>query len=359
MKRDNAMSKEGRKYDILYTIVREYIKTAEPVGSRTIEKKGGLGISSATIRNEMSDLEDLGFLIQPHASAGRIPSEKAYRMYVDQFIDSFSEQNGLALKIREQYSHYFAELNEAVRKAAEILTKITSYTALVSMPEISSLGVREVRFVLIEGDRILFIIITNESTVKNAEMRLSFSPTAKQLEKAANFLNYYIKGSTDPITMANFGARIGELKSAEQKIIAETVPAINTILNADIKTRVYADGLTEILNYPEFQDVSKAKLFIEAMHQQELLACLLASAMESESGTPVDIKIGKEVEIDGLTECSVLTATYKLNGKPLGTIGLIGPTRMDYSKCTIAIKTMSTELSRHINISMGGRIEDG
>jgi len=351
------MAKEDRKFEILHAIIKEYIKTAEPVGSRTLEKKHALGVSSATIRNEMSDLEEMGYLIQPHASAGRIPSEKAYRLYVDHFMQTFELESTLADQIREQYRQYFMELNEAIIKAAEVLTKITSYTALVSTPDIASLGIRELRLIPIEGVRVLLILITRQSTVKNAELKLSFEPASNDLEAANNFFASYLKNRSDPGALADVGKKMGKLKPGTQKIIAEIVPAVNQVMNTDIKTRVFADGLTEILNYPEFQDVTKAKLFIDAMHRQELLAYLLQKAMDSDG--QVDVKIGTESEIDELSECSVLTATYKLNGHPLGTIGLVGPTRMDYDKCISAINMLTAELNRHINLSMGGGIEDG
>jgi heat-inducible transcriptional repressor len=351
------MAKHERKFDILYAIIKEYIKTAEPVGSRTLEKKHTLGISSATIRNEMSDLEDMGFLIQPHASAGRIPSEKAYRLYVDNFMQTFELEDSVADKIRSQYQSYFLELNEAVRKTAEILTKITSYTALVSTPEVAALGIKEIRLVSIEAERVFVIVITRQSAVKNAEMRLSFAPTGQQLEAAANFINQFVKTHADAASLSDFREKMGELPLGIQDIVQEVVPALNAIANAGIKTRVFADGLTEILNYPEFQDVSKAKMFIEAMHRRELLAFLLDRAMDAENA--VDVKIGTESEIEELSECSVLTATYKLNGQPIGTIGIVGPTRMDYGKCVSVINMLTNELTKHINWSMGGGYEDG
>jgi heat-inducible transcriptional repressor len=349
------MPKNDRKFEILYAIIKDYIRTAEPVGSRAIEKKHNLGISSATIRNEMADLEEMGLLIQPHASSGRIPSEKAYRLYVDQFLSEPQAEQEVSVEIASQLEVYMGELTEAVKKAAEILSKITSYTAIVSTPSLASMGIKDLRVVPIKDERVFVLIITKQGTVKNAEMRLSFSPSAAELERVGNFLGMSLVDSEGEALLRGFGASINELGPAEQRVIGEIVPAINTILNSDMKTRVYADGITEIMNYPEFQDVNKVKMFFETMHKQELLAMLMESSMSG----PLDIKIGTESEVDELADCSILTATYKLDGRPLGTIGIVGPTRMDYEKGLSALSSLTNELTKQLNQGKGGADDDG
>lgn len=345
------MQNNERKFDILYSIIRDYIRTAEPVGSRTIEKKYNLGISSATIRNEMADLEEMGYLIQPHTSSGRIPSDKAYRMYVDQFMKVFDLDEHITEDVRKQFKLYLGELNEAIQKTAEILTKLTNYTSLIMAPSVSVLNIKDIRLIHIESERVLLIVITKQGIVKNAELKLSGKVTSGQLEKITNFLNICIKGIEDELLMSDFSEKIDALDRFEQKILSEVVPAINYVLNQDKNTKIYANGITQILNYPEFQDMNKAKQFLETLHKQDLISALLQNAM-SES---LNIKIGSENEIEELCDCSILTATYKLNGRPVGTIGIVGPTRMDYDYCVSAMNALTKELTDHISNALGGK----
>ncbi len=345
------MQSNERKFDILYSIIKDYIRTAEPVGSRTIEKKYNLGISSATIRNEMADLEEMGYLIQPHTSSGRIPSDKAYRMYVDQFMKVFDLDDHVTEDVRKQFKLYLGELNEAIQKSAEILTKLTNYTSLIMAPSVSVLNIKDIRLIHIENERVLLIVITKQGIVKNAELKLSGKATPAQLDKITNFLNVCIKGIEDELLMSDFSEQIDALDRFEQKILSEIVPAINYVLNQDKNAKIYANGITQILNYPEFQDMHKAKQFLETLHKQDLIAALLQNAMTDS----FNIKIGTENEIEELCDCSILTATYKLNGRPVGTIGIVGPTRMDYDYCVSAMNALTKELTNHLSNAMGGK----
>lgn len=349
------MQKEDRKFEILYAIIRDYIRTAEPVGSRSIEKKHKMGISSATIRNEMSDLEEMGYLVQPHASSGRIPTEKAYRLYVDRFMKVNDLDDETALTVRAVYEKYMGELEESIKKTAQILTKLTSYTAMISTPKIYSSTVKEVRLLPIEKDRVFLFVVTRNNLVKSAEIRLSFSPSQPELEKVGNFLTLAALDSEAEFLIKEFGEKINELSTAEQTIISQIVPAVDALLRTDMQTRVLTDGITEILNYPEFQNMSRVRLFLDTMHRQDLLAELLAIETQ---GQDFAVKIGSENELEELADCSILTATYKLNGRPFGTVGLVGPTRMDYDKCISILNALTNELSKHIDISIGGESDD-
>lgn len=350
------MDKNERKFDILYSIVRDYIKTAEPVGSRTIEKKYNIGISSATIRNEMADLEEMGFLLQPHTSAGRIPSNKAYRLYVDRFMKSVNIDSYIKDDVRELYSNYFGELNEVMQKTAQILTKLTNLTSLVTTPNISGLNIKDIRILHIDANRVLLVVITKEGIVKNTELKLSLIPSAAQLERLTNFLNLCAKDMQTEISVKSFANAIDALTHTEQKMLADIVEAIKVMFNQDVSSRIYSDGITEIFNYPEFRnDMDKAKNFLEALNKRELVSQLVSEM--SEEG--LNIKIGEETEIDELSDCSVISATYKLNGKPIGSIGLIGPTRIDYDYCVSVINTLTEELTNHLNESIGGNTQNG
>lgn len=351
-KRGFDMNKEDRKFDILYSIIKDYIKTAEPVGSRTIEKKYNIGISSATIRNEMADLEEMGYLLQPHTSAGRIPSDKAYRLYVDQFMKTMDIDSYISKDVRELYNHYFGELNEVLKKTAQVLTKLTNLTSLITMPNMSGLNIKDIRIIPIEKERILLVVITKQGIVRNTELRLSYEVAQESLDKLTNFLNLCINDLHAEIAIANFTQAIDQLTPPEQKILSEIVEAIKVIFSEQKESTVYSNGITEIFRYPEFRnDMDKAKNFLEALHRQDLLAHLFTIA-ENDS---VNIRIGNENGCDELADCSVVSATYKLNGRPIGTVGIVGPTRIDYDYCVSVLNAMTKELTNHLNESIGGK----
>ncbi len=345
------MKSDDRKFAILYSIIRDYIRTAEPVGSRTIEKNYNLGISSATIRNEMADLEDMGLLVQPHASSGRIPSDKAYRMYVNNFMKISDVESYVIENVRTLYDKYVGQLNKAIEATAEILTKLTNLTALVMTPHITQMDIKDIRLIHIEGERALLVIITKQGIVKNAEIRLNSKTDKKQLEKITVFLNMCVDGINNDFEAENFSIAMEALNSQEQRILAEVVAAIKNIYQQDADTKVYASGLTEIFKYPEFKDMEKARKVLETLHKQDMISYLLTEAMDS----GINIKIGNENTFEELNDCSVVTATYKLNGRPIGSIGIVGPTRMDYDYCVSVIKAMTKTLDKHLSDTLGGK----
>ena len=330
---------DERKYEILNAIIKDYIHTAEPVGSRTLEKKYNLGISSATM--------------QPHASSGRIPTQKAYRFYVDRYMQVFDLPPDVSEGVRNQYEQYLGELEAAIEKTGEILNKLTNYTSLVTSPNISAVNIRDVHLIHIESERILIVVVTMQGMVKSAELKLDLIPTNSQLEKVGNFLSF-CKELRNEYEMGSFSAGYDSLDRGEKRILSQIVPAIRMLLSSTNETKIYSNGMTEILNHPEFQDTAKAKQILDTLYRQELISMLLAAPDDD-----YDIKIGSENNVNELEDCSLITATYKLNGVPIGTVGLIGPTRMDYDKCVSALNAMTNELSKHINNTMGGNGLDG
>lgn len=345
------MKNNDRKFDILYSIIRDYIKTAEPVGSRTIERKYNIGISSATIRNEMADLEEMGYLVQPYTSAGRIPSDKAYRLYVDRFMKKVDVDSYIKEDVRSLYRHYFGELEEVMNKTAQILTKLTNLTSLVSTPNISGLNIKDIHLIHIEDERVLLVVITEQRIVKSAEIRLTGTPTDEMLEHVANFLNLSIKDMMTEFRASDFASRVDALTPGEQKIVSEVVNTIKVIFNSEEDSRVISNGVTEIFRYPEFRnDMDRTKSFLEAIHRQDLLSYLFSTVQDDS----VSVRIGEENGMEELSNCSVISATYKINGRPVGTIGVVGPTRMDYDYCVSVIETLTNELTNHLDETIGG-----
>lgn len=341
------MNWEDRKFIILNAIIHDYIKTAEPVGSRTLEKKYKLGVSSATIRNEMSDLEDMGLLIKPHTSAGRIPSTTAYRLYVDNFM----KKNALDEKIRDvvksEYENYMFELNKTIEQTLNILTKMTNYTSLVMAPRLSSLNVKDVKLVYIEEKRVMIIVVTKEGLIKNAEIRLKDIVTLEQLEKINNFLISIIRNIPANEVIELLGKAIDGLSEDENRILSEIMPVFRSLVEKAHSSKIYSKGVSKILNYPEFEDLEKAKHFIDSVNSKDKLENAILSAVDDDKD--IHIVIGNENKVEDFSDCSIITADYKLNGKTIGTIGVIGPTRMNYDYAISTLDVLSDELTKHIS----------
>ncbi|WP_329383082.1 heat-inducible transcriptional repressor HrcA [Anaerofustis butyriciformans] len=341
------MNWEDRKFIILNAIIHDYIKTAEPVGSRTLEKKYKLGVSSATIRNEMSDLEDMGLLIKPHTSAGRIPSTTAYRLYVDNFM----KKNALDEKIRDvvkaEYENYMFELNKTIEQTLNILTKMTNYTSLVMAPRLSSLNVKDVKLVYIEEKRVMIIVVTKEGLIKNAEIRLKDSVTLEQLEKINNFLISIIRNRPANEVIELLGKAIDGLSEDENRILSEIMPVFRSLVEKAHSSKIYSKGVSKILNYPEFENLEKAKHFIDSVNSKDKLENAILSAVDDDKD--IHIVIGNENKVEDFSDCSIITADYKLNGKTIGTIGVIGPTRMNYDYAISTLDVLSDELTKHIS----------
>ena len=339
------MNWDDRKFNILRAIINDYIKTAEPVGSRTLEKKYNLGVSSATIRNEMSDLEEMGFLIKPHTSAGRIPSTSAYRLYVDNFMKKNALESEIRDAVRAEYDNYMLELNNTIEKTLNILTKMTNYTSLVMAPRLSSLNVKDVKIVYIEEDRVMLIVVTKEGLIKNSEIRLKIYVTLEEIERINNALTTIIKNRPANEAVNLLSELVEGLSETENRILSEIMPVFRSLVENTNSSKIYARGVSKILNFPEFGDIERAKHFIDSVNSKEALES--AISVDSDDGD-IHIVIGNENKVEDFNDCSIITANYKLNGKTVGTIGVIGPTRMNYDYAVSTLDFLSDELTKHI-----------
>ncbi|MCR2032146.1 heat-inducible transcriptional repressor HrcA [Anaerofustis stercorihominis] len=339
------MNWDDRKFNILRAIINDYIKTAEPVGSRTLEKKYNLGVSSATIRNEMSDLEEMGFLIKPHTSAGRIPSTSAYRLYVDNFMKKNALESEIREAVRAEFDNYMLELNNTIEKTLNILTKMTNYTSLVMAPRLSSLNVKDVKIVFIEEDRVMLIVVTKEGLIKNSEIRLKTYVTLEEIERINNALTTIIKNRPANEAVNLLSELVEGLSETENRILSEIMPVFRSLVENTNSSKIYARGVSKILNFPEFGDIERAKHFIDSVNSKEALES--AISVDSDDGD-IHIVIGNENKVEDFNDCSIITANYKLNGKTVGTIGVIGPTRMNYDYAVSTLDFLSDELTKHI-----------
>jgi len=338
------MALDERKLKILDAIVKEYIQTADPVGSRTLSKNPDMKMSPATIRNEMADLEEMGYLYQPHTSAGRVPSGKAYRLYVDQLMNIIELGNKLQEQIKLAYNTYINEISGIIEHTSHILSQLTNYTSFGISPRARYLNCKYLRLIPIDEYRILLVIVTKEKIVRNFTIRVTKTATESELERINNVLNICLKD----ITLNDFNEqiidKIDSLSINEMELLEEIIPLLKEALTEKDAIKVYADGVDKIFNFPEFFDIEKAKRFIETLNRQNILADIIESNAED-----INIQIGDENSIQAFKDCSLITATYKINGKPIGTFGVVGPTRMNYDYVVSVLNFIREELNAHIS----------
>lgn len=339
------MNLDDRKLKILQAIIHSYITSAEPVGSRAISKKYDLGVSSATIRNEMADLEELGFLMQPYTSAGRVPSDKAYRLYVDKLLRKRENIINEKKAIKKLLLEEIGEVQKILQNSAKILSSITNYTSLAIAPQIRESKLKNFQLVSVDETRVLVVLVTESGLVKNALLRMNNNYTQDELNKISNFLNSKLRGHF----IGNLGREIEDslMKEMHQfkSIISDLVPLVDETLDKHKTDILFSDGVTNIFDFPEYSDIDKAKNFISFMqNKSSVLDMMLNSGFQD-----IEIKIGNENCYEEIKDCSLITATYRFNGKTIGKIGVIGPTRMDYSKVISVVKSLSLVLSEIIN----------
>lgn len=341
---------DDRKIKVLHAIIDSYIIGAEPIGSRTITKQYDIGVSSATIRNEMSDLEELGFLIKPYSSAGRIPSDKAYRFYVNGLLNMKEGKLDLKKKnqIKDILSSESREMDELLKNSAKILSTLTNYTALAISPQLQNLTIKHIQLIPIDTLQILLVLVSNTGVVKNSIIRLEEMVPRNQVEILSNFLNEKLKGLSIKDIKSDISKVIFEEIYELKDIIENIIPVISDTLQDINNIDLYSDGINKILNFPEYKDLEKAKSFMKFFEDKDTIVdILLGSSISSENG--IDIVIGEENTYDSIKDCSLITATYRLGDKTIGKIGVIGPTRMDYIQVINNLKLFSKNISELID----------
>lgn len=342
------MSLDKRKIKILKAIIASYIDNAEAVGSRTISKKYELGISPATIRNEMSDLEEMGFLIQPHTSSGRIPTDKAYRYYVDDLWKKVQDSaNPNINELRSVIEERANEMDSVFKNSVRILSQFTKYTSFILSPQLKQSAVKRIQLVPITDRKILLVLILQSNIVKQVVLNLNSPIPLDQMERISTSLSEKLHGykleDIDNIKDSLI-QQLYHLRESTSESLLELLPFLVDQIGKLEDFNVYSDGLTNILDLPEYNDVVKAREFISFIEDKESMAKLFQYTGESD----LVISIGHENEYEQLRDCSLITATYKLNGKLIGKIGVIGPTRMDYSKVISTVKSMSDAMNEII-----------
>lgn len=337
------MELNERKKQILQAIIDEYIGSAEPVGSRAISKKNKLGISSATIRNEMADLEEMGYLIQPHTSAGRIPSDAGYRFYVNSLMKRYQ----MGIEAIEQLQHELAgrvgKLDRAIRRAGCLASALTDYTTVISAPVGTVTDIKKIDLVPITENTVMLIIVTR--TVKSSVIKAKLD--MESCEKLSAVLNRKMRGRTaDELTLdaINEMQTEAERLGIEPKVLINVLHYVYEAVSELDDTEIYVENARSILKYPEYRDIDKAQEIFSFLEDKNKVKQLMAGS-ESDG---VRAKIGVENENEILKDCSIVTVNYSLDGKTAGKIGVIGPKRMNYSKVFASLDLISNEIEKLI-----------
>jgi len=336
-----------RKLQILHAVINDYISTGEPVGSRTIAKKYDMGISPATIRNEMSDLEEMGYLQQPHTSAGRIPSDKAYRFYVDKLMKTRKPTAEEAERIERIYQQKTAEIEKIIEQVANILSDITSYTSVVLGPRLNKVLIRRIELIPIDGQYALLLVVTSAGIIKDTLIRIPDNIDAGYLERMSNMLTKYYRNKTFAEVNIKQAADIQMEMKKRKEFISSVLDAFANNIASKNQSDIYLGGTANIFNFPEYQNIIKAREFLNLIENRDILYKLLN---QYETEEDIMIVIGTENIYNEMQDCSVVIGTYSIGDKVLGTMGLIGPTRMEYSKAVSIMRYVGESVSRYLTL---------
>lgn len=345
------LSIDERKKRILHSVINEHIQTAEPIGSRHIAKNLDLGLSSATIRNEMADLEEMGYLVQPHTSAGRIPSDKGYRFYVNELMTKYEPTLKELVSLKKQMEIELGQIDKIISDASSLLAHLTNYTAFLISPQMKKGAIKTIELVPIDVNSMLIILVTHEGVMRNKRVQIPYGTTPEFIHNFSALLKEKLSGLTiEEIT----AIRINEIKEAMQSNYEMLFPILGFISEIvdDVRKEVsvYLSGTTNIFNFPEYSDINRAREFLEFLDDKSSLTKALlpgeTESDDSEKKHEITVKIGSENELDIMQRSSVITANYYVGDKVMGKLGIIGPTRMDYEKTIAKVGQISDALSK-------------
>ncbi|MCI5641336.1 MAG: heat-inducible transcriptional repressor HrcA [Lachnospiraceae bacterium] len=340
------MELDDRKLKILQAIIRTYLETGEPVGSRTISKDTDLHLSSATIRNEMSDLEDMGYILQPHTSAGRIPSDKGYRLYVDTMLDDKAHE---VANLKEQLEEKADKIDVLLKQVAKYLATNTNYATMVSGPRYQSKKVKFIQLTPVDDNNLLAVIVLDNNHVKNHMIPLESPVDTERVAKLNFVLNTTLNGLD--VTEMNL-ALISQIKAqmkSDSAVIDSVLEVIGNELTAEDDPEVYTSGATNILKYPELTDKSSAAELLRAFEEKQEINNWLeipsnTSSPATEESHDIQVYIGDETQVASMKDCSMVTATYRIHEGVYGKIGIVGPKRMNYDKVVGTLQSLMAQL---------------
>lgn len=324
---------DERKKRILEAVIEEYNLTAEPVGSTRLASSYNLGLSSATIRNEMAELEELGYLDKPHTSAGRVPSGKGYRLYVDNIMKEKSLTVKEKTLIDRVISDDLIKFESLMKEASNVLSRLTNYASITIEPELDDCEVEEIKLVKIGQDRLMIVILANNGIIKESIIKYDEEIPEENIEIFNNYLNYKLQGMNFREIYENVGEYVGqELDNINDKIIPLFAELNNLLINKNSK--VHMEGATKLLELPELKKTDTLKNFLNIIETQDAIKEIARNGYDGN----INVYIGSECAFEDLKDFTIITYKQSINDKDVGTIGLIGPTRMDYKTVIPMIK---------------------
>lgn len=332
-----------RQRMILNVIVDDYIRSAEPVGSRSISKRPDVGYSPATIRNEMADLEELGFLEQPHTSAGRIPSHKGYRYYVDHMAPWKSSIEPAELNtIRSFFAEKLNAMEQVIQQSAMILSHMTNYTSILLGPEVFHTSLRHFQLLPLNETTAVAIIVTSTGQVENKTVAIPPGVSGSDMEKVVNLLNSKLVNVPLYKLKSRLYSELAQELARYTSHYEELLIILDSVLDSEHDHQVYLGGTTNMLTQPEFKDVDKVKDILDLLGETSTIMKMMAPTA---GGNGIQVRIGTENNHQAFANCSLITATYSLEGESLGTIGILGPTRMEYARVMNILEIISKDLT--------------
>ena len=335
------MDSEDRKAIILKAIIKNYMETGEPVGSRTISKLPELNLSSATIRNEMSDLEEMGYILQPHTSAGRIPSDKGYRFYVDEIL---REKEIETEAFKDLMFKKVDRLETLLKQLAKIIARDTNYAAMISGPSIHSNKVKFLQLSKIDKFKLLLVTVAEGNIINNKIIDIDSEISENEILNLNLLINTSLNGLTveeiNLSVMNKLRTDAGVYSDIVDKVLREVAAVFES---ATDNLEIYTSGTTNIFKYPEISDREKASQLVNAFEEKDKLKEILAGVNDDDNDG-IRVYIGNEVPISDMRDLSVVTANYEIGEGLRGSIGIVGPKRMDYEKVLKTIKTVMASL---------------
>ena len=334
------MELDERKKKILHAIIQNYMETGEPVGSRTISKYSDLKLSSATIRNEMSDLEEMGYIIQPHTSAGRIPSDKGYRLYVDNLMQ---EKNQEVADLKELMFQRTDRLEKVLKQVVKVLANNTNYAIMISTPQYHQNKLKFIQLSKVDDHQILAVIVAEGNVIRNKLISICEELNDETILKLNILLNTMLNGKTIEEINLQMISSMKEQAGIHSNIIGDVVDAVAEAIHSDEGMEIYTGGATNIFRYPELSENGKASEIIQTLEEKQNLVDLVNETLSNEE-KGIQVYIGSESPVQSMKNCSVVTATYELGNGLQGTVGIIGPKRMDYENVMGTLKTLMDQL---------------
>lgn len=335
------MELNERKKKILHSIIMNYLETGEPVGSRTISKSPDIQLSSATIRNEMADLEEMGLILQPYTSAGRIPSDLGYRYYVDQLMQEKEAEE----EKKEALLQRVDRMEIMLKQVASVLASNTNYATMVTAPQYKNSHVKFVQLSQVDEESLLAVIVIEGNVVKNHLIRVSDPLMNDEVLKMNVLLNSFLQG----LSLRDINLELIQTMKIQAGVHSDILDCVLEEIAAAIKEadelEIYTSGATNILKYPELGNPETATRLLDTLVEKKALTKLVDEAQElDDEHTGIQVYIGNEMKMKNMKDCSLVTATYELDGGGTGTIGIIGPKRMNYKKVVKTLKNLTGEL---------------